>query len=393
MSQHIVMATPLGTLQEATTAFQTTRAPYVRGGGDSLSAKLEQELNHAITGGQATSVTLTSNGQSANVLALQSILPLGTKKKLAASSRTFGTTLSAINEIFARAGHEVAFFDPNKPETYAAAIQGASAVFTETTSNPEGIVADLALIKEMARRNNAVIVLDHTLSAGFRDFEIFKYADIATISLTKQTGGGNNSVTGGAVFTGSHEFWQGAMANDYPIKDWFSGKLPDNNFGNVLRKMGTINGTCTIPAGDAQSLLESLPNLQERVQTQRDNAKALATFLNDHPHVTSVRLGGLDNTPNSMRAQQFLGGNGFVILFDINTPVADFADKIQQGGISHSVQLGQKQTAIAVPGVSTNRQSSEDALAKRGMSRESIRVSVGTEAPRKLIKAFGAALG
>ncbi len=392
----IKVAPELGLLSEAIEVFQTARPSYYRGGGDSVTRALEAALTQYIGG---THCVVMPSGQAANACTLSALMPPGGRGHAFVSSRLFGTTGVLVKQAFQQAGYEITHFDPGsvanlrvRPDT--------KVIFTETSSNPEGVVADLDPLSKLARAHNIPLVVDHTLTAGFAGFDPFEYADVATVSLTKQAGGGLNRAAGGVILLNDRFDWD-AQAEKFEIFNRYylnGGKvvLPQQPFGAVLRKIATWQGTCVSPMHVAEEIIAELPGLQDRVTAMRNNARELAMRLMQHPGVDQVRLAGTDSAANSMRAWKYFAGSGFVLFLDIKyaeSQLPRFIEKIQRDGVvSHSVQLGQRQTAVVVPGHTTNRQASLEDLAARGMNKTSIRVSVGVERPDVIWPHFEEAL-
>lgn len=406
-----IVAPELGSLDEAVRAFQTPRAPYYRGGGDEVTPEFERHLNRYLGG---THCVVTPSGQAANMLALYALFPPGGKGHALVSKRLFGTTGVGIKQGFVAAGYEITDFDP---QGFAVDLEkllrkDTKFIFTEVSSNPEGVVADLDALSLLAGAYRIPLILDHTLTAGFDGFDPFRYADIVTVSLAKQTGGGRNNATGGVMLLDDKFDWS-SRAEQFPaFERYFMVNnqlvLPSSQaFGALARKIATWQGTCVAPIHGAAGIMETLPGLTDRVSQMRENARCLAEFLGQHRQIERVRLAGLDDSENSDRAKKYLDGNGFVVFVDIKggeDAARRFIDGINDtrqlaetsdcsyAAVSHSVQLGQQKTAVVVPGFTTNRQSTDDDLAARGMGRYSVRVSVGTGDAGMLLRTFDRAL-
>lgn len=397
----LVVAPDLGTYDEGATSFQTPRAPYYRGGGDLITTEFEASL---LTHLHGTHCVVTPSGQAANAAALTALMPPGGTGHALVSNRLFGTTSVLIKQGFKAAGYEVTFFDPVDTRALINDMRlDTKLIFTEASSNPEGVVADLAGLSWLARTHDIPLVVDNTLTAGFAGFDPFTYADVVTVSLAKQSGGGNNRAEGGVVLLNDRFEWNAHTEKFQAFGRYFAADaatqklvLPEQPLGALLRKTATWQGTCVTHMHAAQEMADSLPGLEARTTTMRANAATLADFLRDHPAVERVLLTGTDGSEISQRAKHYWGGNGFVLFMDVKgdeDATRNFINKIGAGGVvSHSVQLGQKQTAVVVPGRSTNRQSTDADLEARGMKRNSIRVSVGVERPEAIRAQFNAAL-
>lgn len=404
MSSSIVpalVAPDMGSFEQGVGRFKATKPPYARGGGTPSTQLLEKAcLTHLAkwdreNGGAEPSIAIVSSGQAANHVVFSGLRG----GNLVSSSHLFGTTKVDLKMTFGRAGGQIAYVDPCDTQAFIDnTTEHTNAWFLEAISNPAGRVADLSALRQAAKERNIALVVDATLAVGMPGFKGIDLADIMTVSLTKQAGGGTNKNTGGAIIVNNNFPWA-AQATRFPeLREYFANAagdvvLPDSPFAALVSKISLHEGSGVISPANAVSIATSLPGMEGRVQRQNHNALLLAKMLTDHPEVKSLQLAGFStDEQNDARARQYLGDNHFVLLVELKGG-ADAARKfIDSGRFLQAVALGQQITAVSHPAYSTHRQYSEKDLAKMGIYEGTLRISVGAERQRKLLQDMHKAL-
>jgi O-acetylhomoserine (thiol)-lyase len=393
-----LVAPDMGLFEDGIKSFQGIKPPYARGGGTSATQILERACqahlgNHRNT--DPLSVAIVSSGQAANHVVFKAIHG----GDLVSSSHLFGTTKVDLKKTFERTGGKIAWVDPGDTQAFIDNTTLATTTwFLEAISNPAGRVPDFESLSHAARERGIMLAVDATLAAGMPYFDGLKYADVLTISLTKQAGGGQNLHTGGAILVGNNFAWEDKAARFPEFKEYFSDAagtvvLPSSPFGALASKISLHEGSGVIAPQSALSIARSLPGMGDRVANMCENARMLAEILDGHEKVNSVQLAGYKtNDVNDACTQKYLGKNHFVILVDLKDGFAAAASFINAQQFAHAVALGQQNTAISHPASSTHRQYSKDELAKMGIYPGTIRISVGCEAPRTLARKLRRAL-
>lgn len=388
-------APDMGDYQNGIAAFKAIKPPYVRGGGTPATQLLENAcLKHLApwvvhpAGIPSPSISIVSSGQAANHVVFKALHG----GDMVSSTHLFGTTKVDLKKTYMRAGGNIAWVDPCNTKSFInSTTPKTTAWFAEAISNPAGRVPDLEELSKAAKERSILLILDSTLAAGMGGFNGLKYADVLTVSLTKQSGGGQNQNTGGAVIV-SNQFDWAAHGSRFPeFEEYFEKnrdgviQLPTSPFAALTSKISLHEGSGVISPRDAVSIAQSLPGMQQRVNKMCRNAKFLADILIDHPAVNSVQLAGHHtDAENDRRAQKFLGGNHFVLLVDLKDGSQAAEKFINSRQFSHAVALGQRMTAVSHPSSSTHRQYSKDDLAGMGIYGGTLRISVGTEPRREL---------
>jgi O-acetylhomoserine (thiol)-lyase len=111
------------------------------------------------------------------------------------------------------------------------------------------------------------------------------------------------------------------------------------------------------------------------------NAKAVATFLDQHPAVSWVNYPTLPNNRYHALAQRYLPkGAGAIFTFGIEGGVEAgraFIESLQL--VSHLANVGDAKTLVIHPASTTHQQLSADEQRAAGVLPEMIRLSVGIE--------------
>ncbi len=386
------VAPAMGGFDAGVAAFQRPAAPYARGGGTPASEKLGALCAQYFWGmvGVAPAAVVTASGQAANHLVFQALRG----SHLVVSTALFGTTKLDLLKGFGRNGGSLSWVDPTRTEDFSTQTTPATrAWFVEATSNPASKVPDLEALHQAARTRGVLLVVDATLAVGMPGYQGGRHADILTVSLTKQAGGGGNRQAGGVVLVGDAFPWH-ERAREFPeLVEYFtdaSGKLalPPQPFAGLMTKIGTHEGSAVLPPQTAQAIGRSLPNLAARVAAMSANARAVADLLCADARLESVQLAGYrsGDPANDARAQQYLGGNGFVILITLRGGAATARQFVDSGVFPNAVALGQSHTAVAHPASSTHRHYTDAERAALGIYPGTLRLSIGTEPQRTLLR-------
>ena len=395
------VAPDMGDFESGIALFKSPNPPYARGGGDPASFELSNACLEHLWGWDvkstqlAPSVTLAASGQAANHLVFKALSGCD----IVSSEHLFGTTKVDLKQTLARSGAQIAWADPTDTDAFIKSTTPTTrAWFMEAISNPAGKVPDFKALRAAATDMGVLLIVDGTLAVGMPGFKGKDYADILTVSLTKQAGGGRNENTGGVVITGNNFPWHD-RAKDFPeITERLAddnGKvvLPPNPFGTTVSKISLAEGSGVLTPRVAMSIARDLPGMAGRVARQSKNARFLADVLSNHPAIESVQLAGYKTTAsNDARTLEYMGGNHFVLLATLSGGGGAAERFVNSRRFIQAVALGQKVTAISHPAYSTHRSYSAKKLADMGIHEGTIRISVGTEPVRSLHEKMNKAL-
>ena len=250
----------------------------------------------------------------------------------------------------------------------SAMVQGRVAlVMIETPANPTSGIADIARIAGIAAEvgerqgHKPVVVVDNTFLGPFQQNPLAHGADLCITSLTKYAGG-HSDLLAGCV--------SGAAG-----------------LVHTLKQLRTLLGS-QLDAHSSWMVLRSLETMHLRTERAGQNALAVATFLLNHPAITSVNYVGFQ--PQFSRAAEVFArqcrGAGSTFTFKIRggEPAA-FAMLDRLRVIQMAVSLGGTETLICHSATTTHFNVPAARRADVGIDENSLRISVGVEHQDDLI--------
>ncbi|NBT15080.1 MAG: O-acetylhomoserine aminocarboxypropyltransferase/cysteine synthase [Chitinophagia bacterium] len=346
----------------------------------------------ALEGGVAA--LATGSGQAAQFLALSNILQAG--DNFISTSYLYGGTYNQFKVSFKRLGIEARFADGDKPESFAALIDGnTKAIYLETIGNPQLNIPDFEKIAAIAKQNDIPLIVDNTFGAGGYFFQPLKHgANIVVESATKWIGGHGTTIGGVIVDGGNFNWGNGKFPQFTEPSEGYHGLKFWDVFGEG-NPLGLPNIAFIIRArveglrdyGTSQSpfnsflLLQGIETLSLRAQRHGDNALALAQWLEKHPSVEYVIYPGLESSPYHGLAKKYLtNGYGGVLQVGIKGGKEKAAALIEALQLaSHLANVGDAKTLVIHPASTTHEQLGEAEQLASGVKPNQIRVSVGIE--------------
>ena len=240
-------------------------------------------------------------------------------------------------------------------------------LYTETPTNPNNEIVDLALCRKIANHIGEVqgftpiVICDNTLLGPVGQQPLAFGVDLVIYSLTKYVGGHSDLLAGAVV---------GAKS------------LTDQIY-SVRNLLGGV-----IDPHTAWLLTRSLETVTLRMKAACDGAERVADFLNRHPKVSRLNYPGLldaDSRRGGLHREQS-SLNGSTFSFDVGDG-RDAAFRFLDGLklIKLAVSLGGTESLILHP-VSTSHSNVDPARREAlGYSEAMVRLSVGLEDPQDLI--------
>ena len=359
------------------------------------SAVLEDRIA-ALEGGAAG--LAVASGQAAQTLAIQGLAHNG--DNIVSTSYLYGGTYNQFKVTFKRFGIEARFVEGDDPADFEKLFdERTKCVYLESIGNPKYNVPDFDKICEVAHKHGIPVVVDNTFGAGGYFCQPIKWgADIVTHSATKWIGGHGTTIGGLIVDSGKFP-WK-----DYPKKfpqfsepaEGYHGTIYNEAYGNLayivhvrtelLRDLGALQNPFA-----SFLLLQGIETLSLRGERHGQNALALAKWLEASPYVSWVSYAGLESHSHHANAKKYLtNGFGGVLSFGVkDLPNADKeTDPFKLAGAqcvdnlklaSNLANVGDCKTLVIAPYFTTHQQLSEEAKLASGVTKDLIRVSVGTE--------------
>lgn len=341
-----------------------------------------------------------SSGQSAIFLALTNIA--GSGDEIVSSSSLYGGTHTLFAHTLKHYGITVRFGDSGNIDSLKTLInEKTKALYVETIGNPEGNVADIPKLAELAHRHQIPLVIDSTFATPIvcRPFE--HGADIIIHSATKFIGGHGTSIGGIIVDSGNFD-WK--KSNKFPQlvnpDPAYHGVVYSEAFGKAAF-IGKARVTLLRDIGTAVSpfnsflFLQGLETLHLRVERHSQNALKLAKFLEDHPQVSWVSFAGLPSHKDHELAKELFtpGLFGSIFTFGVKGGAEggrSFIGKVKLASLVANV--ADAKTLVIHPATTTHQQLSAEEQIKGGVTPDMVRVTVGIENIDDIIEDFDQAL-
>lgn len=309
---------------------------------------------------------VTATGMASIALVLQLLKP---GDLLLAPYDCYGRAYKLMESLAEKGAFDLEFIDQYDKKALQAAFDGKKPkmVFVESPSNPVMRVADITLISKYCRESKALLVCDNTFCSPVLQKPIALGADIVTQSTTKILNG-HSDVVGGAVVTNSKKLWE-------ELDFWA------NSIGMVGAPF------------DSYMTLRGMRTLHLRVERAQDNAMKVAKFLKKNEKVKDVFYPGLPNHPHHRITKKQQSGFGNVLSFDLDTNktgLKRFVRNLQIFALAQS--LGGVESLINHPATMTHVAMGPEAREKAGVTDGLLRLSVGIEDGKDLIRDLAQAL-
>jgi cystathionine gamma-synthase len=259
-------------------------------------------------------------------------------------------------------GHfEVLFIDQTDTDAVArACLRKPKLILTETPSNPLLRIVDIAAMTQFARDCGALLAVDNTFLSPALQNPIELGADIVIHSTTKYING-HSDVVGGALIAANDELAEELC--------WWANCL----------------GLTGAPF-DSFLTLRGLRTLRPRIRQHEENAQILAEVLLEQAQVANVYYPGLAHHPGHELAARQQRGFGGMLSFELNggdLAIRTFLQHLQHFSLAES--LGGVESLVCHPASMTHAPVAPEALAKAGIGRNLIRLSVGIESADDLV--------
>lgn len=340
----------------------------------------------------ARGTTCTASGHAAQMLALLPLMDPGLR--FVASNRLYGGSVTQFSKTFGKFGWACDFVDITDLEQVRAAIgPDTRAIFTESLSNPGGVIADLEALARIAHDHGLPLIVDNTMATPFLCRPIEWGADLITHSTTKFLSGTGTAVGGALVDSGRMEWITPALCPALAAPNpAYHGLTFVETFGDMgVTMYGHAVGLRDIGAAMAPQnafyTLLGIESLALRMRQHCDNALAVAQFLADHPKVAHVShpliVGGAQA---EMAAKYLPRGAGAVFTVSITGDYAAASRVVERVELfTHLANIGDARSIILHPASTTHRQLSSVERAAAGAYDDTLRLSIGLETADDLI--------
>ncbi|ENY6720162.1 aminotransferase class I/II-fold pyridoxal phosphate-dependent enzyme [Campylobacter jejuni] len=334
-----------------------------------------------------------SSGMAACFYALVNLASSG--DNVAYSNKIYGGTQTLISHTLKNFGIEAREFDIDDLDSLEKVIdQNTKAIFFESLSNPQIVIADIEKITQIAKKHKIVSICDNTVATPFL-LQPFKYGvDVVVHSLSKYVSG-QGSALGGALI--ERKDLNDLLKNNDRYKAF---NTPDPSYHGLnlntldlpifsiriiitwLRDLGA-----SLAPQNAWLLLQGLETLAVRIEKHSQNAEKVANFLNSHPDIKGVNYPTFENNAYHNLFKKYFDKNFASGLLSFEARDYEHArricDKTQLFLLA--ANLGDSKSLIIHPASTTHSQLSEEELQKAGIKKTTVRLSIGLENSDDLI--------
>ena len=358
---------------------------------------LEQRMS-SLEGGRGA--TCTASGHAAQMLALFPLLSPG--DKLISSDKLYGGSLTQFSKTFRKFGWQCDFVDVDDIESVKAALaqDNVKCLFCESIANPGGAISDLDALSAATNDVGVPLVVDNTLATPYFCQPIQHGATLVVHSTTKFISGHGNSMGGCVVDSGKFDW---AMNDKFPSlaqpEEAYHGLTFVETFGDLAytthaHAVGLRDLGATMAPMNAFLTITGCETLSLRMTRHVENALVIAKWFDADPRVEWVSYAGLESSPYYELGQKYTSGGGSVFTFGVKggfDASALFVERCQL--FSHLANMGDTRSLILHPASTTHRQLTQEMRERAGAGDDVIRLSIGLENVKDLIKDLDYALG
>ncbi len=324
---------------------------------------VEQKL--AAVDGAEVSLAFSS-GMAAISTAMLTLLKSG--DEVVCSAAIYGGTFHIIEDLLAKLGIARRFVSLDELASPAAIIgPKTKLVWFESPINPTLRCVDVRTIAAACRAAGVVSAIDNTFASPINQQVLAMGIDLSMQSCTKYLNG-HSDVTGGVL--------SGAKALLAPM-------------GKMRRLLGGV-----MDPQPAFALGRGLKTMALRVAQHNANSLAVARFLEGHPRIERVYHPGLASHPDHAIAARQMSGFGGMVTIDVkggkDAAFRTF-DRLQL--IKRAASLGGVESICSLPILTSQYGLTDEELAKAGVSKGMIRISIGLEDVEDLTADLDLALG
>ena len=223
-----------------------------------------------------------------------------------------------------------------------------------------------------------------------------EYRVSASFATAKKISG----ALGGVIVDGGKFDWEKSGKFDCLVQpdESYHGLSYTKTFGNaayiVKARVQLMRDLGSTPSPMNAFLLDlGIQTLHLRMERHSENALAVAKYLSRHPKVKSVTYPALESDKGYELCNKYLGGKGSgVISFELGSYEAcvKFMDSLRLAAIV--VHVADARTGVLHPASSTHRQLTDEQLVAAGISKGTVRLSVGIENADDIIADLAQAL-
>ncbi|MEW5685681.1 MAG: O-succinylhomoserine sulfhydrylase [Pseudomonadota bacterium] len=306
-----------------------------------------------------------ASGMAAVQMALMGLVRAG--DHIVAGRALFGSCRWILSEWMPRFGVETTYVDATDLDAWKNAVRPNTKVFlVESPANPLLEVTAIGAVADIAHAAGAKLVVDNVFATPIFQKPLALGADIVVYSATKHIDG-QGRVLGGAILG--------------------AAELMTEAYKDMIRHTGPA-----LSPFNAWVLLKGLETLDLRVRRQTENAGKVADAVAAHGKTLRTLYPGRPDHPQAAIIANQMTGGGNVVAFDLGSREAAwrFLDALEIVDISNN--LGDAKSMATHPCTTTHRSMPEAERLEIGLTEGWVRMSVGLEGARDLVRDVSRAL-
>jgi O-succinylhomoserine sulfhydrylase len=306
-----------------------------------------------------------ASGMAAVQMALMGLVRAG--DHIVAGRALFGSCRWILSEWMPRFGVETTYVDATDLDAWKNAVRPNTKVFlVESPANPLLEVTAIGAVADIAHAAGAKLVVDNVFATPIFQKPLALGADIVVYSATKHIDG-QGRVLGGAILG--------------------AAELMTEAYKDMIRHTGPA-----LSPFNAWVLLKGLETLELRVRRQTENAGKVADAVAAHSKTLKTLYPGRPDHPQAAIIANQMTGGGNVVAFDLGSREAAwrFLDALEIVDISNN--LGDAKSMATHPCTTTHRSMPEAERLEIGLTEGWVRMSVGLEGARDLVRDVSRAL-
>lgn len=318
----------------------------------------------ALEGAEAALVF--ASGMAATATTLMALTKAGDEVVCTAS--LYGGTRHLLDDLLSRFGVSARFVELADLADPGRALSDRTRVFWfESPTNPTLRIVDIAAVASACRHRGVISIIDSTFASPVNQQPLALGVDLVMHSATKYLGG-HSDLTAGAIAGPAALVARVAAAR---------------------RLLGTV-----LDPQPAYALGRSLKTLSLRVARHNANAAAVAGFLEQDPRVSRVFYPGLPSHPDHALARRQMRGFGGMVCVDLDGSFERACRTFDRLRVfRRAASLGGAESLCSLPILTSQAGYTDEQLARAGVTRGMLRLSVGLEDPADLMADLDQALG
>ena len=339
---------------------------------------------------------MTSSGQAASFISVFNITSAG--DNFVMMSNLYGGTTNLFLVTMKRMGIEARIANPDMTDEEFLSLfdERTRCFFGETIANPSLEIFDFDRFIPLVHGKGVPVIIDNTFATPVLCNPILLGADIVVHSTTKYMDG-HAEVVGGVIVDGGTFDWE--KDGKYPElsepDESYHGVVYTKEFGKaayitkartqLMRDLGT-----TVQPIAAFLINNGLETLGLRIRKHSENALEVAKYLSSRTDlVESVSYPGLVGDKEHEKALKYLkdGLSSGVVSFSVRggrEKAMAFMNALKLAAIV--IHVADVRTCVLNPASTTHRQLSDEMLEKAGIEPGFVRLSVGIEDKKDIIR-------